>query len=57
MLKSYIMTRITQPTTWLGLSAAGAALVASGGKFDGNVASALLAAFGLVHVNEEGASK
>lgn len=48
----YIRKRLSQPTTWLGIASAGAALVASGGAFTPVVASALLSAFGLVHVDE-----
>lgn len=49
----YIRKRLSQPTTWLGLAAAGAALFASGGSFTPEVVSSLLAALGLVHVDEQ----
>jgi len=48
----YLRKRILQPSTWLGVASAGLALASSGGAFTPAVISALLAALGLVHIDD-----
>lgn len=49
---NYIRTRLKQPTTWIGVAAAAAAMQATGGQITPEIVSSLLAALGLVHINE-----
>jgi len=49
----YIRKRIKQPTTWLGIAAAAFAMVSSGGAITPEVTASLLAALGLVQVDED----
>lgn len=48
----YIRKRLRQPSTWLGIAAAASALLASGGSFSPDVIASLLAAAGLVQIDE-----
>lgn len=52
----YIRKRLKQPSTWLGIAAAAIALSASGGTISPDVIVSLLAAAGLVQI-DEGATK
>jgi len=47
----YLLSRLQQPSTYIGLAAAAAALVASHGAINSDSIAPLLAAFGLVQVN------
>jgi len=48
---NYLISRLQQPSTYMGLAAAVAALIASHGAINGDSIGPLLAAFGLVQVN------
>lgn len=50
---NYIRARLKQPTTWIGVAAAAAALQASNGQVTPEIVSSLLVAFGFVHINEQ----
>lgn len=52
----YFRKRMKQPSTWMGITAAAFALIASGGQMSPEVISSLLAAIGLVQI-DEGAEK
>lgn len=47
----YLRKRFAQPTSWLGIIAAAAALVSSKGVITPDVTASLLTALGLVHVD------
>lgn len=49
----YIRKRMKQPSTWMGLAAAAIALSSSGGYFSADVVASLLAALGLVQIDED----
>ena len=48
----YLSKRLKQPSTWLGLLGAAAALVASGGQVTPEVLGSLVTSLGLVHIDE-----
>lgn len=48
----YIRKRFKQPSTWMGITAAALALAASGGQMSPDVIASLLAAAGLVQIDE-----
>lgn len=55
MIKSYIITRLKQPTTWLGIFTAALAYLSPLLGVDGlQLAAAIISGAGLVHVNEGG---
>lgn len=53
----YLRKRANQPSTWMGVTAAAFALVASKGAITPDVVASLLAAIGLVQIDESKTEK